>query len=151
LIPTGNFTSYAIAIITVTPHRNPQKDIQAIGRVHRIGQTRVVHIYRLVTSGSVEERILQRQQQKLYLDSCVIRGSTAIAQAIDDQEMAEGDGDAVHEEEPVFKPSAVMEVVAPATSLSFLIYRCRPSNSAGIPFSPQTRPQMATAMFLLRQ
>jgi len=41
----------------------------------------------------------------------VIRGSTAIAQAIDDQEMAEGDGDAVHEEEPVFKPSAVMEAL----------------------------------------
>jgi SWI/SNF-related matrix-associated actin-dependent regulator of chromatin subfamily A member 5 len=82
--------------------------------VHRIGQTRVVHIYRLVTSGSVEERILQRQQQKLYLDSCIIRGSTAIAQAIDDQELAEGDGETFDEEsEPVFKQSAVMEVTPP--------------------------------------
>ena len=93
------------------PHRNPQKDIQAMGRVHRIGQTRVVHIYRFVTSGSVEERILQRQQQKLYLDSCVIRGSTAISQAIDDQELIEGDADAPEDEEPVIKPSAVMEVL----------------------------------------
>jgi hypothetical protein len=93
--------------------RNPQKDIQAMGRVHRIGQTRVVHIYRFVTSGSVEERILQRQQQKLYLDSCIIRGSTAIAQAIDDQELADGDADAPEEDDPVFKPSAVMEVAPP--------------------------------------
>jgi hypothetical protein len=76
---------YVITFLKTIPHRNPQKDIQATGRVHRIGQTRVVHIYRLVTSGSVEERILQRQQQKLYLDSCVIRGSTAMAQAIDDE------------------------------------------------------------------
>jgi hypothetical protein len=92
------------------PLRNPQKDIQAMGRVHRIGQTRVVHIYRFVTSGSVEERILQRQQQKLYMDSCVIRGSTAISQAIDDQEETECDADSTECEEPVFKPSAVMEV-----------------------------------------
>ena len=66
-----------------------------------------------MTAGSVEERILQRQQQKLYMDSCVIRGSTAIAQAIDDQEQAEGDSDTLEDEEPVVKPSAVMEVAAP--------------------------------------
>ncbi len=89
-----------------------------MGRVHRIGQTRVVHIYRFVTSGSVEERILQRQQQKLYLDSCVIRGSTAIAQAIDDEELAEGDSDAPEEDDPVFKPSAVMEV----TTLTIIMF-----------------------------
>ncbi len=35
-----------------------------------------------------------------------------MAQAIDDEELAGGDGDAVLEEEPVFKPSAVMEVGA---------------------------------------
>jgi SWI/SNF-related matrix-associated actin-dependent regulator of chromatin subfamily A member 5 len=33
---------------------NPQVDIQAMARVHRIGQTKVVHVYRLVTAGSVE-------------------------------------------------------------------------------------------------
>jgi hypothetical protein len=98
--------------------RNPQKDIQAIGRVHRIGQTKVVHTYRLVTAGSVEERIMQRQQQKLYLDTCVIRGSTAIAQAIDDQELAQGEGNLLEEEEPVIKPSAVMEVLHPKLSFS---------------------------------
>lgn len=70
----------------------------------------MVHTYRLVTAGSVEERIMQRQQQKLYLDTCVIRGSTAIAQAIDDQELAQGEGNLPEEEEPVIKPSAVMEV-----------------------------------------
>jgi SWI/SNF-related matrix-associated actin-dependent regulator of chromatin subfamily A member 5 len=51
-------------------------DIQAMARVHRIGQTKVVHVYRLVTSGSVEECIVQRAQRKLFLDTMVNRGST---------------------------------------------------------------------------
>jgi hypothetical protein len=51
-------------------------DIQAMARVHRIGQTKVVHVYRLVTAGSVEECIVQRAQRKLFLDTMVNRGST---------------------------------------------------------------------------
>ena len=39
---------------------NPQADLQAMARVHRIGQTKVVHVYRMVTRGTVEERIIQR-------------------------------------------------------------------------------------------
>ena len=50
---------------------NPQIDLQAMARVHRIGQTKVVHLYRLVTSGTVEERIVQRAEKKLYLDKMV--------------------------------------------------------------------------------
>ncbi|KAJ1448205.1 SNF2 family N-terminal domain-containing protein [Pelagophyceae sp. CCMP2097] len=50
---------------------NPQPDLQAMARVHRIGQTKVVHVYRLVSAGTVEERILQRAQKKLYLDKMV--------------------------------------------------------------------------------
>lgn len=48
-----------------------------MARVHRIGQTKPVHVYRLVTSSSVEERMLQRADAKLYLDQMVNRGSTA--------------------------------------------------------------------------
>ena len=55
------------------------------------------------------------------MDSCVIRGSTAIAQAIDDQEQAEGDGDTLEDEEPVVKPSAVMEVAAPHIMIMLLL------------------------------
>ena len=67
-----------------------QVDIQAMARVHRIGQTKTVHIYRLVSEGSVEERIVQRAQKKLFLDACVNRGSTARAQAIDRLETEAG-------------------------------------------------------------
>jgi SWI/SNF-related matrix-associated actin-dependent regulator of chromatin subfamily A member 5 len=39
---------------------NPQVDQQAMARVHRIGQKKKVHIYRLITGDSVEERIITR-------------------------------------------------------------------------------------------
>lgn len=63
---------------------NPQVDIQAMARVHRIGQTKTVHIYRLVTAGTVEERIVQRAQKKLFLDTVVNRGSTSKALELDE-------------------------------------------------------------------
>ena len=46
---------------------NPQADLQAMDRVHRIGQTRPVTVLRLVTHGTVEERIVQRARDKIYL------------------------------------------------------------------------------------
>jgi len=56
---------------------NPQPDLQAMARVHRIGQKKVVHIYRLLSSGTVEERILERAEKKLYLDQMVNRGGSS--------------------------------------------------------------------------
>jgi len=52
---------------------NPQPDLQAMARVHRIGQKKKVHVYRLVAGGTVEERIVQRAEKKLYLDQVVNR------------------------------------------------------------------------------
>jgi hypothetical protein len=39
-------------------------NVQAMDRVHRVGQTKQVTVYRLITKGSIEERILQRAKQK---------------------------------------------------------------------------------------
>jgi len=50
---------------------NPQVDLQAQDRAHRIGQTKHVHVYRLVTEGTVEERVVMRAQKKLFLDKMV--------------------------------------------------------------------------------
>ena len=52
---------------------NPQPDIQAMARVHRIGQKKTVHVYRLVTEGTVEDRMVKRAEKKLFLDCMVTK------------------------------------------------------------------------------
>ncbi|AAQ15639.1 transcription activator, putative [Trypanosoma brucei gambiense DAL972] len=56
---------------------NPQMDLQAQDRAHRIGQKRVVRVYRFVTDGTVEERIYHRALKKLYLDAMVVQQGRA--------------------------------------------------------------------------
>ncbi|GMH25270.1 hypothetical protein Nepgr_027113 [Nepenthes gracilis] len=51
---------------------NPQVDLQAMDRCHRIGQTKPVHVYRLATAQSVEGRMLRRAFRKLKLEHVVI-------------------------------------------------------------------------------
>uniref|UniRef100_A0A6A7FTU6 DNA repair and recombination protein RAD54-like n=1 Tax=Hirondellea gigas TaxID=1518452 RepID=A0A6A7FTU6_9CRUS len=51
---------------------NPATDLQAMARVWRDGQTRTVHIYRLLLCGSVEERMFQRQVHKQSLSGAVV-------------------------------------------------------------------------------
>ncbi|CDP02033.1 unnamed protein product [Coffea canephora] len=51
---------------------NPQMDLQAMDRCHRIGQTKPVHVYRLATAQSVEGRMLKRAFSKLKLEHVVI-------------------------------------------------------------------------------
>eukprot|EP01114_Cavostelium_apophysatum_P000379 TRINITY_DN10352_c0_g1_i1.p1 TRINITY_DN10352_c0_g1~~TRINITY_DN10352_c0_g1_i1.p1 ORF type:complete len:804 (+),score=229.78 TRINITY_DN10352_c0_g1_i1:1635-4046(+) len=53
---------------------NPTNDQQAMDRAHRLGQTKQVTVYRIVTKGTVEERILKRAQQKHKMQSIVIAG-----------------------------------------------------------------------------
>jgi len=62
---------------------NPQSDLQAQARAHRIGQTKMVKIYRLISKHTVEERILFRSQQKLYLDAVVNQGAKLLQDADD--------------------------------------------------------------------
>ncbi|KAI8421017.1 hypothetical protein MSG28_008149, partial [Choristoneura fumiferana] len=51
---------------------NPTMDAQAQDRCHRIGQTRDVHVFRLVTQATVEENILRKAEQKRRLGSLAI-------------------------------------------------------------------------------
>lgn len=52
---------------------NPQNDLQAQARAHRIGQRNQVNIYRLVSKGSIEEDILERAKRKMVLDHLIIQ------------------------------------------------------------------------------
>lgn len=52
---------------------NPQMDLQAMDRAHRIGQTKVVQVFRLVTPNTMEEKMIERQTLKLKLDNMIIQ------------------------------------------------------------------------------
>ncbi|KAA0156459.1 hypothetical protein FNF29_01250 [Cafeteria roenbergensis] len=56
---------------------NPHADSQAEDRAHRIGQTRPVVVYRLVTAGSVEEALVHRANSKRALERLVLRDGRA--------------------------------------------------------------------------
>jgi len=52
---------------------NPQMDLQAQDRAHRIGQKKEVTVFRFITEGTVEEKIVERAEKKLYLDAVVVQ------------------------------------------------------------------------------
>jgi SNF2 family DNA or RNA helicase len=54
-------------VLIVDPWWNPAAEDQAMGRAHRIGQQRPVTVYRLVTAGSIEERIVDLHRDKRTL------------------------------------------------------------------------------------
>ncbi|OTA89195.1 hypothetical protein M434DRAFT_398710 [Hypoxylon sp. CO27-5] len=71
-----NLTSADIVILYDSDW-NPQADLQAMDRAHRIGQKKQVVVYRFVTENAIEEKVLERAAQKLRLDQLVIQQGRA--------------------------------------------------------------------------
>ena len=65
----------ADTVILVDLWWNPAVEAQAIGRAHRMGQKEMVEVYRLVTKGTIEEKIQELQEQKKHLVSQVLDGT----------------------------------------------------------------------------
>ncbi|XP_064636747.1 SWI/SNF-related matrix-associated actin-dependent regulator of chromatin subfamily A member 5-like [Lineus longissimus] len=59
---------------------NPQVDLQAQDRAHRIGQLKQVRVFRFITENTVEERIVEKAEMKLRLDNIVIQQGRLIDQ-----------------------------------------------------------------------
>jgi chromatin-remodeling ATPase INO80 len=55
---------------------NPTVDQQAMDRAHRLGQTRDVTVYRLITRGTIEEKVIERASRKDEIQKMVIHGNT---------------------------------------------------------------------------
>lgn len=62
----------ADTVIFVEHDWNPMKDIQAMDRAHRIGQRKVVNVYRLITRATIEEKIMGLQRFKVDVASTVV-------------------------------------------------------------------------------
>jgi len=72
---TGLNLTAADYVIHMDPWWNPAVEDQASDRAHRIGQTRPVTIYRLVTQGTIEEKIVELHHQKRDLADSLLQGT----------------------------------------------------------------------------
>ena len=84
---TGLNLTRADHVIHLDPWWNPAVERQATDRAHRIGQDRPVFAYKLVSEGTVEERILMLQQRKMALADAVLEGEGVTA--LSDTELEE--------------------------------------------------------------
>ncbi|WIA28393.1 hypothetical protein OEZ86_010939 [Tetradesmus obliquus] len=80
---------------------NPTMDLQAMDRCHRLGQTRPVTVYRLVTAGTIEERIQSTAAAKTHVQRLVMAGDKGAAAAAGGEAgaAAEAGGGAAAEQE----------------------------------------------------
>jgi SNF2 family DNA or RNA helicase len=69
-------------VILYDPWWNPAIERQAIDRTHRIGQHRAVTAYRLVTTGTVEEKIRALADRKTSLSKSIIKADGALAKSL---------------------------------------------------------------------
>ncbi len=79
----------ADTVIHFDPWWNPAVEDQATDRAHRIGQTRVVTSYKLITRGTVEEKILNLQARKRELIAATLTGEEAFTDALNWEEIQE--------------------------------------------------------------
>jgi superfamily II DNA or RNA helicase len=86
---TGLNLTAADYVIHFDPWWNPAVEDQATDRTHRIGQTKAVISYKLITRGTVEEKILALQQRKRELASGVLTSDEAVAKSLTEQDVEE--------------------------------------------------------------
>ncbi|KAK6487599.1 TATA-binding protein-associated factor 172-like [Huso huso] len=72
----------ADTVVFVEHDWNPMRDLQAMDRAHRIGQKRVVNVYRLITRGTLEEKIMGLQKFKMSIANTVISQENASLQSM---------------------------------------------------------------------
>ena len=79
----------ADTVVFVEHDWNPMKDLQAMDRAHRLGQTRTVNVYRLITQGTLEEKIMGLQKFKLNIAGSVVNQQNADMATMDTQSVVD--------------------------------------------------------------
>jgi superfamily II DNA or RNA helicase len=79
----------ADTVIHYDPWWNPAVEAQATDRAHRIGQKRTVQVYKLITRGTVEERILSLQARKRELTAGLVDSENPIMTGLTDEDLTE--------------------------------------------------------------
>nr|CDI54990.1 snf2 chromatin remodeling protein [Melanopsichium pennsylvanicum 4] len=73
----------ADTVIFVEHDWNPMKDLQAMDRAHRLGQKKVVNVYRLITKNTLEAKIMGLQSFKLNIANSVVNQQNAGLESMD--------------------------------------------------------------------
>ena len=79
----------ADVVVHFDPWWNPAVEAQASDRAHRIGQQKQVTVYKLITSETVEEKVLQLQQEKRTLLEQVFEEFKAVNLSLKSEELRE--------------------------------------------------------------
>ena len=69
-------------VFVLDPWWNPAAEAQAVDRAHRIGQTQHVMVYRLVSTGTIEEKVMELKERKAELFSKVVDGEGTMSASI---------------------------------------------------------------------
>jgi superfamily II DNA or RNA helicase len=85
---TGLNLSAADTVLHVDPWWNPAVEDQATDRAHRIGQTQVVTSYKLITRGTVEEKILDLQKKKREIIDATVESEEPLMTGLSIEEIA---------------------------------------------------------------
>lgn len=77
----------ADTVVFVEHDWNPMRDLQAMDRAHRIGQKKVVNVYRLVTKNTLEEKIMGLQRFKLSIANSIVNEDNASLKNMDTSQL----------------------------------------------------------------
>jgi SNF2 family DNA or RNA helicase len=77
---TGLNLTAADYVFIVDPWWNPAAEMQALSRAHRIGQDKPVMVYRFISSGSIEEKIIDLQNKKSQLSETFVTSNNPLKQ-----------------------------------------------------------------------
>ena len=72
---TGLNLTAADTVIIYDPWWNPAVEVQAVDRAHRIGQTKKVNVYRLVTEQSIEQKIMELKRKKARIVDALVNSN----------------------------------------------------------------------------
>lgn len=71
------------------PWWNPAAEQQAVDRIHRLGQERDVHVYRLVAEGTIEEKVMDLKTSKAALFDAVVNDGSFASSRVDAEQIRE--------------------------------------------------------------
>lgn len=84
---TGLTLTAADIVIMFDPWWNPMAEQQAMDRAHRMGQTKTVNVYKLVTQGTIEEKVMELQSKKRKLFDALVSENAEAMQGMSWEEV----------------------------------------------------------------